>query len=70
MAILAMHRLRFMAVPTIVANEIVTRFGFRTIGCTDKCQQQFYAITPERKLTHPAVAAITSDARGRLLARK
>ena len=61
--VLALHGLGFMAVPTIVAKEIVTRFGFRAIGRTDDCKQQFYAITPERKLTHPAVTAITSKAK-------
>jgi LysR family transcriptional activator of nhaA len=60
--ILALHGLGFMAVPTLVANEVVTRFGFRAIGQTDECQQQFYAITPERKLEHPAITAITSRA--------
>ena len=64
--ILALHGLGFMAVPTLVAQEIVTRFGFRAIGRTDDCKQQFYAITPERKLTHPAVAAITSHAKAAL----
>jgi LysR family transcriptional activator of nhaA len=64
--ILALHGLGFMSVPTIVAKEVVTRFGFRAIGCTDECQQQFYAISAERKLTHPAVLAITSSARAAL----
>jgi len=58
--ILALQGLGFMSVPTLVVKEIVTRFGFRTIGRTDDCKQQFYAITPERKMTHPAVLAITS----------
>ncbi len=64
--ILALHGLGFMSVPTIVAEENVTRFGFRTIGSTDECQQQFFAITSERKLTHPAVLAITSRNRSAL----
>lgn len=64
--ILALHGLGFMSVPSIVAKEIITRYGFRPIGRTDECQQQFYAITAERKLTHPAVLAITSTARQRL----
>ena len=64
--ILALKGLGFMAVPTLVAKEIVTRFGFRAIGRTDDCKQQFYAITPERKRTHPAVAAITSHAKAAL----
>ncbi len=68
--VLALHGLGFMTVPTLVAKEIVTRFGFRSIGRTDDCKQQFYAITPERKLTHPAVVAVTSDARDRLFANK
>ena len=68
--ILALHGLGFMSVPTLVAREIIPRFGFRAIGRAGDCKQQFYAITPERNLTHPAVAAITSDARSRLFARK
>jgi LysR family transcriptional activator of nhaA len=64
--LLALHGLGFMTVPTLVVKEIVTRFGFRVIGQTEECQQQFYAITPERKLTHPAVNAITSHAKAAL----
>jgi LysR family transcriptional regulator, transcriptional activator of nhaA len=64
--VLAVHGLGFMTVPTLVAKEVVTRFGFRAIGRTDDCKQQFYAITPERKLTHPAVMAITSKVRAAL----
>jgi len=64
--ILALHGLGFIAVPTIVANESITRFDFRSIGCSDECQQQYYAITRERKLTHPAVIAITSGSSSRL----
>jgi LysR family transcriptional activator of nhaA len=62
MNILALHGLGFIAVPTLVASETEARFGFKTIGQTTQCQQQFYAITAERKLTHPAVVAITSAA--------
>jgi len=64
--VLALHGLGFMSVPTLVAKEVVTRFGFRAIGRTNECKQQFYAITPERKLTHPAVLAITSQGRAAL----
>jgi LysR family transcriptional regulator, transcriptional activator of nhaA len=65
--VLALQGLGFMTVPTLVAKETFTRFGFRAIGRTDDCKQQFYAIAPERKLTHPAVAAITSHAKAALL---
>ena len=67
--VLARRGLGFMSVPTTVAEEIVKRFGLRTIGQTKDCQQQYYAITAERRLTHPAVVAITSGARARLLER-
>jgi LysR family transcriptional activator of nhaA len=58
--VMALHGLGFMSVPTLVAKEATARFGFRAVGQTEECQQQFYAITAERKLTHPAVVAITS----------
>jgi LysR family transcriptional activator of nhaA len=61
-SVLALHGLGFMPVPSVVAAEVVKRFGFRTIGRTEECKQQFYAITAERKLAHPAVLAITSNA--------
>jgi len=59
-----------MCVPTVVEKEAVAQLGFRVIGRTDECQQQFYAITPERRLTHPAVTAITSDAPSRLFPKR
>jgi len=64
--VLALHGLGFMSLPTMVAKEVETRFGFRMIGRTDDCRQQFYAITAERKLAHPAVLAITSNAKAGL----
>lgn len=67
---LALQGLGFMSVPSIVAQEAVRSYGFRLIGRTRECQQQFYAITAERKLTHPAVLAITSGAPGRLHRKK
>jgi LysR family transcriptional activator of nhaA len=64
--VVAFHSLGFVPVATLVAKEAASRFGFGVIGRTEACRQRFYAITPERKLTHPAVTAITSDARRRL----
>jgi len=63
---LALHGLGFMTMPTIIMKEVVARFGLRAIGRTDECRQQFYAITAERKLAHPAVLAITSQDRASL----
>jgi LysR family transcriptional activator of nhaA len=68
--VVAFYGLGFIPVASIVAKEAARRFGFGVIGRTDACRQRFYAITPERKLTHPAVTAITSDARTGLFAGK
>ena len=55
--------LGFFALPSLVASEAVTRYGVRIIGRAPECIQQFYAITAERRLTHPAVMAVTAQAR-------
>jgi LysR family transcriptional activator of nhaA len=68
-SVVALHGFGFMPVPTLVVPELVRRVGFRSFGRVKECQQQFYAITAERKLAHPAVAALTSNARDRLFRR-
>lgn len=60
---LASHGLGFMAIPTLVAKESVTQLSLHTIGKAKGCRQQFYAITAERRRSHPAVQAIISKAR-------
>ena len=49
--------------PTPIATEIEKQYGVVVIGKTDEVREQFYAISVERKITHPAVAAITETAR-------
>ena len=62
MKVAAVDGLGFFALPTVVTKEAITRYGFQIIRRTEDCRQQFYAISPERKLTHPAVQAITTQA--------
>jgi LysR family transcriptional activator of nhaA len=38
----------------------------RVIGHTDEIVEDFYAISVERRITHPGVVAITQAARGAL----
>lgn len=57
--IVGMEGLGFVAVPTAAASEATERYGFVALGRTKAVQTQFYAITVERRLTHPAVLAIT-----------
>ena len=53
----------FIAVPSIITNETVSRYRFQVIGTTDQCRIQYHAITTDRKITHPAVALITTKAK-------
>jgi len=54
----------FVVVPTAVAAEAIERYGFISIGRTRAVETQFFAITAERRLTHPAILAITNRAHG------
>ncbi len=49
--------------PTPIATEVAKQYGVVVIGQTDEVLEQFYAISVERKISHPAVAAITETAR-------
>lgn len=49
--------------PTPIAEEVKKQYGVVSIGETNKVREQFYAISVERKISHPAVAAITETAR-------
>jgi hypothetical protein len=46
-----------------IASEVEEQYGVVTIGQTEEIRDHFYAISVERKITHPAVAAITDAAR-------
>lgn len=55
----------FIAIPGVVEDEAVGRYGFRVIGRTAEVRTHFYAITAERRFTHPAVLAMTRNGLGR-----
>jgi len=50
-------------VPTAIATEVVKQFGVVAIGKTEEVREQFYAISAEGRISHPAVVAITETAR-------
>jgi LysR family transcriptional activator of nhaA len=62
------HGTGVFAAPDVMAKEVRRQYGVQRIGHTDAVRAHFYAITVERRITHPAVAAITEAARGRLFA--
>jgi len=49
--------------PTAIAGEVERQFGVRLLGQTEEVREEFYAISMERRISHPAVAAITETAR-------
>lgn len=49
--------------PTPIADEVQQQYGVAPIGRTDEVKDRFYAISVERKISHPAVAAVTEAAR-------
>ena len=53
----------FFVAPTAIAPEIEAHYGVAQVGQTDAVREQFYAISVERRISHPAVAAITEAAR-------
>jgi LysR family transcriptional activator of nhaA len=52
--------------PAVVEDEICAQFGVEVIGRSADLVEDFYAISVERRIRHPCVAAITSAARGKL----
>ncbi|HVZ17055.1 MAG TPA: transcriptional activator NhaR [Terriglobales bacterium] len=52
--------------PSVVEPQIKRQKSLRTIGTTNDVLTQFYAISGERKLEHPAVIAIRNAARKEL----
>ena len=52
--------------PSVVEDETVRQYGVQVIGHCEEISDDFYAITAERRITHPGVAAITQAARSEL----
>jgi len=55
--------------PTAVEDDVLSKYGVEVIGRTDEIKERFYLISPERRIKHPAVTAITEAARSELFGR-
>ena len=55
----------FMA-PTVLEAQIAAQYGVTVLGRSDELVEEFFAISVERRITHPCVAAITRVARAKL----
>ncbi|WP_334189157.1 transcriptional activator NhaR [Noviherbaspirillum sp.] len=54
--------------PSALAKEVREQFGAVSVGAM-KVNEQFYAISNERKIKHPAVEAILSEVHGKVFVR-
>jgi len=55
----------FMA-PSVLEAETCSQFGVVVVGQTAELVEEFYAVSVERRISHPCVLAITDAARGQL----
>jgi len=62
------HGTGIFAAPIVIADEIRKSHGVHLVGRTEEVREHFYAITVERRISHPAVAAIAEAARRGILA--
>lgn len=49
--------------PSVVEDDVVTRYRVRMLGRAEDVRERFYAISVERRIRHPGVALITEQAR-------
>ncbi|CAG0964609.1 partial Transcriptional activator protein NhaR, partial [Rhodocyclaceae bacterium] len=54
-------------VPTIIEEEIVAAYGVQVLGRSPEARTEYYAISAERRVTHPCVLAIAESARTRFV---
>jgi LysR family transcriptional activator of nhaA len=67
--VLGQHGHGIFPAASVLEDEVRRQYGVRTIGCADEVIERFYAISVERRIKHPAVAAITEAARERIFKR-
>lgn len=49
--------------PSAIADFVCKQYGVQTLGLIDSVREQLYAITTQRRLTHPATIAVSQVAR-------
>ena len=50
-------------IPEVITGEVERQFGVEMVGLAEEIQVKYYAISVERRLTHPAVVAISQAAK-------
>lgn len=54
---------------SVLDDETIKQYGVDVIGRTEEIVETFFAVSVERRITHPCVAAITQAARDKLFVR-
>ena len=54
--------------PAVIAEEVQHHYGVEIVGRADELVVKYYAISLERRLTHPAVVAVSQAAKQDLFA--
>lgn len=62
------HGAGVFAAPTVLARELQRQHGVRVVARVESVRERFYAISPERRISHPAVVAIATQARDTVFA--
>lgn len=52
--------------PTVLEDETCAQYGVQVLGRAADLVEEFYAVSVERRITHPCVAAVTQTARSAL----
>ena len=68
MKVFGQHGAGIFAAPSAVADDVCESHAVVVVGETEEVREHFYAITVERRIMHPAVAAIAEAARTGVLA--
>lgn len=54
--------------PTVIAREVCKHYGVQVVGRTTAVRERYYALSAERRVTHPGVMALTTGAQAELFA--
>ena len=52
--------------PSAIATQVCRHYGVAVVGATDAVRERYYAISVERRVTHPGVVALSKAARAEL----
>ena len=56
--------------PSAIADEVCRHYGVTVVGHTDAVRERYYALSAERRMTHPGVVSLSATARADLFARR